>query len=118
MAAGPNGSTASAVDLGWACTPSPWLQRQTSGSTERLELLNNQVSLAFVQLGVFRGRQRINRDPRVENVRALLPLNFNGIHAVARVPQKTLLGKTKGVRAFTELGGERPGSAVSSPLRR
>ena len=114
VATSPNGSTASAMytDLGRACTSSAWLQqRQTSGSTESLELLlGNEVSLAFVQLDVLKARQQIDKDPRVNRVRALLPLNFDEIHVLARVPQKTFLGKTKGVRAFSELGGKRVGA--------
>lgn len=114
VATSQNGSTAAAMftDLGWVCTSSSWLQqRQTSGSTESLELLlGNQVSLAFVQLDVLKARQQIDRDPRVDRIRALLPLNFDEIHLLARVPQKTLLGKVKGVRAFSELGGKRVGA--------
>lgn len=118
VATSPQGSTAADMfrDLGRVCTDASFLrQRQTSGSVENLELLlNNQVSLAFVQLDVLKAREQIDQDARVQNLRQLLPLNFDEIHLIARpaVVKKNLLGKetVSGVRRFTELGGKRLGA--------
>lgn len=114
VATSPNGSTAAAMysDLGRVCSSSSWLQqRQTSGSTESLQLLlDNQVSLAFVQLDVLKARDQIDQDPRAKNIRALLALNGDEIHVIARVPQKGLFGKVKGVRLFTDLESKRVGA--------
>ncbi|MBZ9711723.1 TAXI family TRAP transporter solute-binding subunit [Deinococcus multiflagellatus] len=118
VATSPKGSTAADMfrDLGQVCTGTSFLrQRQTSGSVENLELLlNNQVSLAFVQLDVLKARDQIDQDPRVRALKTLLPLNFDEVHLIARpaVTTTNLLGRTsvRGIQAFSDLQGRKLGA--------
>lgn len=103
-------------NVGLLCTQSAYLkERGTSGSLENIDLLlNNEVSLAFVQSDVLKARQQIDQDPRVENIRALLPLHREEVHLFARpaVVKKNILGKTSvtGVQNFADLKGKRVGA--------
>ncbi|SMB96031.1 TAXI family TRAP transporter solute-binding subunit [Deinococcus hopiensis] len=103
-------------NIGAVCTQSAYLrERGTSGSLENIDLLlDNQVSLAFVQSDVLKARQQIDKDPRVENIRALLPLHSEELHLFARPPvvKKNILGKTTvtGVQNFADLKGKRVGA--------
>ncbi|WP_221088629.1 TAXI family TRAP transporter solute-binding subunit [Deinococcus aquaedulcis] len=117
VATSPKGSTAADMfrDLGQVCTGASFLrQRQTSGSVENLELLlNNQVSLAFVQLDVLKARDQIDQDPRVRALKTLLPLNFDEVHLIARPAVTTnLLGRTsvRGIQVFSNLQGRKLGA--------
>lgn len=118
VATSPKGSTASDMfrDIGRVCTNASFLrQRQTSGSVENLTLLlNNRVSLAFVQLDVLKARDQIDKDPRAKELKQLLPLNFDEIHLIARRPQqkKNIFGKvtTVGVARFSDLKGKKLGT--------
>lgn len=106
VATSPKGSTNSDMfrDLGRVCTNASWLlQKQTSGSVESTEkLLNNKVSLAFVQLDSLKARQRIDKDERTKNIRVLLPLNFDEIHVLVNTSSK--------IRNFSDLTGKRIGT--------
>ncbi|GAA5514239.1 hypothetical protein Dcar01_02994 [Deinococcus carri] len=103
-------------NVGQLCTQSAYLrERGTSGSLENIDLLlNNEVSLAFVQSDVLKARQQIDKDPRVEGIRALLPLHHEEIHLFARpaVVKKNILGKTTvtGVQNFADLKGKKVGA--------
>ncbi|MBZ9752310.1 TRAP transporter substrate-binding protein [Deinococcus sp. HMF7604] len=118
VATSPKGSTAADMfrDLGQVSIGASFLrQRQTSGSVENLDLLlNNQVSLAFVQLDVLKARDQIDHDERVRALKTLLPLNFDEIHLLARpaVEKTNLLGKTtvSGVQKFSDLRGRKLGA--------
>ncbi|WP_309573172.1 TAXI family TRAP transporter solute-binding subunit [Deinococcus sp.] len=118
VATSPKGSTASDMfgDIGKVCTNASFLrQRQTSGSEESLDLLmNNRVSLAFVQLDVLKARDQIDHDPRTKELRTLLPLNFDEIHLLTRQPvmKKNVFGKTTvtGITKFSDLKGKKLGS--------
>lgn len=118
VATGSSAGTYSAMfkNVGTVCTQSAYLrERGTSGSLENIDLLlDNQVSLAFVQSDVLKARQQIDKDPRVENIRTLLPLHTEELHLFARPPvvKKSILGKTTvtGVRSFADLRGKRVGA--------
>ncbi|THF88501.1 transporter substrate-binding domain-containing protein [Deinococcus sp. KSM4-11] len=118
VATSPKGSTASDMfgDIGKVCTNASFLrQRQTSGSVESLELLlDNQVSLAFVQLDVLKARDQIDHDPRAGELKTLLPLNFDEIHLITKQPvvKKNIFGKTTitGITKFSDLKGKKLGS--------
>ncbi|WP_034359604.1 TAXI family TRAP transporter solute-binding subunit [Deinococcus phoenicis] len=103
-------------NIGQVCTQSAYLrERGTSGSLENIDLLlNNEVSLAFVQSDVLKARQQIDKDPRVENIRTLLPLHHEELHLFARPPtvKKNILGKATvtGVQSFADLKGKRVGA--------
>ncbi len=113
VATSPAGSTTAEMfkDLGKVCTSAAWLrQKQTSGSIENLELLlNNQVSMAFIQLDVLKARDQIDHDPRTKELKTLLPLNYDEIHLIAKHPTKGMFGKVNGVTAFSGLSGKRLG---------
>lgn len=100
-------------NVGVQCTQSAYLkERGTSGSLENIDLLlSNQVSLAFVQSDVLKAKQQIDQDPRVENIRALLPLHAEEVHLFAKpaVVKKNIFGKTTttGVTTFADLKGKR-----------
>ena len=100
-------------NIGRVCTQSAYLrERGSAGSLENIDLLlNNEVSLAFVQSDVLKARQQIDKDPRVENIRALLPLHTEEVHLFALPPvvKKSMLGKvtTTGVTNFASLKGKR-----------
>lgn len=106
VATSPKGSTNSDMfrDLGRVCTNASWLlQKQTSGSVESTEkLLNNKVSLAFVQLDSLKARQSIDKDERTKNIRVLLPLNFDEIHILVNPSSK--------IRNFSDLTGKKIGT--------
>lgn len=117
VATGSKTGTYSAMfkNIGQVCTQSAYLrERGTSGSLENIDLLlSNEVSLAFVQSDVLKAKEQIEaeKDPRVANVKALLPLYNEEIHVFARPPvrKKSVLGKvtTVGITSFTELKGKR-----------
>ncbi|UBV42410.1 ABC transporter substrate-binding protein [Deinococcus taeanensis] len=100
-------------NIGRVCAQSAYLkERGTSGSLENIDLLlNNEVSLAFVQSDVLKAKEQIDGDARVQNIKALLPLHTEEIHLFARPPvvKKSILGKTTttGVSTFGDLKGRR-----------
>lgn len=100
-------------NIGRVCTQSAYLrERGSSGSLENIDLLlNNEVSLAFVQSDVLKARQQIDKDPRVDGIKALLPLNREELHLFALPPvvSKNILGQTKtqGVAKFDDLKGKK-----------
>ncbi|GAA5501246.1 hypothetical protein Dxin01_00978 [Deinococcus xinjiangensis] len=100
-------------NIGKVCTQSAYLkERGTSGSLENIDLLlSNQVSLAFVQSDVLKAKQQIDQDPRVENIKALLPLHNEEVHLFSKLPvvKKNIFGKetTTGVTSFNDLKGKR-----------
>ena len=100
-------------NVGKVCTQSAYLkERGTSGSLENIDLLlSNQVSLAFVQSDVLKAKQQIDKDPRADNIKALLPLHSEEVHLFARPPvvNKNVLGKvsTTGVASFADLKNKR-----------
>ncbi|MDV6373003.1 TAXI family TRAP transporter solute-binding subunit [Deinococcus arenicola] len=100
-------------NIGLICAQSAYLkERGTGGSLDNIDLLmTNQVSLAFVQSDVLKARQQIDQDPRMANIKALLPLYNEEIHVFAKPPvtSKSILGKVtvKGVQAFTDLKDKR-----------
>lgn len=100
-------------NIGKVCTQSAYLkERGTSGSLENIDLLlNNEVSLAFVQSDVLKAKQQIDQDPRVENIKALLPLHNEEVHLFAPPPviKKNIFGKTTttGVATFNDLNGKK-----------
>lgn len=114
VATGSKGGTYATMykNLGDICTSASWLrERQTSGSVENVDLLlNNQVSLAFVQLDVLKARQQIDGDPRAEEIRTLLPLHQEEIHLIAKKPTKNFLGRVSGVTKFSDLAGKKLGA--------
>ncbi|CAM3659621.1 hypothetical protein DESA109040_19025 [Deinococcus saxicola] len=93
-------------NIGQVCTQSADLkERGTGGSLDNINLLmDNEVSLAFVQSDVLKAREQIDHDPRMANIKALLPLYDEEIHLFARPPvaSKSFLGKTTvtGVQTF------------------
>lgn len=106
VATSPKGSTNSDMfrDLGKVCKKASFLlQKQTSGSVESTEkLLNNEVSLAFVQLDVLKARRDIYKDERTNKVRILLPLNFDEIHLLVKPKSK--------IDKFSDLNGKKIGT--------
>ncbi|MFC4424700.1 TAXI family TRAP transporter solute-binding subunit [Deinococcus navajonensis] len=100
-------------NIGQVCAQSAYLkERGSTGSLENIDLLlGNEVSLAFVQSDVLKAKQQIDQDPRVENIRALLPLHSEEVHLFARpvVVKKNMLGKVtrSGVGTFADLKGKR-----------
>ncbi len=118
VATSPKGSTASDMfrDIGRVCTNASFLrQRQGTGSVENLELLlSNQVALAFVQLDVLKARDQVEHDPRVAEIKQLLPLNFDEIHLIARqaVAKKNIFGKVTvtGITKWSDLKAKKLGS--------
>lgn len=103
-------------NIGLVCTQNAYLrERGTSGSLENIDLLlSNEVSLAFVQSDVLKARQQIDKDPRVENIKALLPLHREELHLFARPPvvKKNILGRTTttGIQTFADLKDRRVGA--------
>ncbi|WP_019010460.1 TAXI family TRAP transporter solute-binding subunit [Deinococcus aquatilis] len=103
-------------NVGLVCTQSAYLrERGTSGSLENIDLLlNNEVSLAFVQSDVLKARQQIDQDPRVEGIRTLLPLHREEIHLLAKPPtsSKNIFGRVTvtGIQTFADLKGKRVGA--------
>ena len=91
VATGSKTGTYSALfkDLGRVCTGSAYLrERGTTGSLENIDLLlGNQVSLAFVQSDVLKAREQIDKDPRVANIKALLPLYREELHLLTLKPK-------------------------------
>ncbi|AFD23939.1 TAXI family TRAP transporter solute-binding subunit [Deinococcus gobiensis] len=100
-------------NIGRVCTQSAYLrERGSSGSLENIDLLlNNEVSLAFVQSDVLKARQQIDKDPRVDGIKALLPLHREELHlfALPSVVSRNILGQTKtqGVAKFEDLKGKK-----------
>lgn len=100
-------------NIGRICAQNAYLkERGTGGSLDNIDLLmNNEVSLAFVQSDVLKAREQIDQDPRVANIKALLPLYNEEVHLFAKPPvtSKSFLGKTTvtGVQAFGDLKGKR-----------
>lgn len=116
VATSPKGSTASAMfhDLGVACKNTAYLlQKQGSGSVENLDaLLSNQVGMAFIQLDVLKAREQIDREPKMKEIKQLLPMNFDELHLISTPVQvnKNVFGKItsqRGVKSWSELAGKR-----------
>ncbi|SEJ58293.1 hypothetical protein SAMN04488058_11137 [Deinococcus reticulitermitis] len=115
VATGSKTGTYSAMfrNIGQVCTQSAYLrERGTTGSLENIDLLlNNEVSLAFVQSDVLKARDQIDKDPRVKNIKALLPLYDEEIHlfALPATVSKDFLGRRKvtGVAQFADLKGKK-----------
>ena len=114
VATGAAGTTSADMykNLGQVCTGASFLrERHTSGSVENVDLLlDNQVSMAFVQLDVLKARDQIDNDPRAKEIRTLLGLNQDEIHLIAKTPTKGLFGRVNGVTKFSELGGKKLGA--------
>ncbi|OLV18332.1 TAXI family TRAP transporter solute-binding subunit [Deinococcus marmoris] len=100
-------------NIGQVCAQSAYLkERGTGGSLDNIDLLmNNEVSLAFVQSDVLKAREQIDQDPRMASIKALLPLYDEEIHLFAKPPvtSKSFLGKTTvtGVQTFGDLKNKR-----------
>ena len=100
-------------NLGLVCTQSAYLREVgTSGSLENIDLvLDNKVSLAFIQSDVLKAREQIDKDPRVESIKALLPLYNEEIHLFAKPPvtKKSIFGKISiiGITKFADLKNKR-----------
>lgn len=84
-------------DMGQVCPGASYLkERKTGGSLDNIELLlGNEVSLAFVQSDVLIAKQKINKDIRVNEIKALLPLYNEEIHVIAL--------KSSGLKTFADL---------------
>lgn len=84
-------------DMGQVCPSVSYLkERKTNGSIDNIELLlNNEVSLAFMQSDVLLAKQKINKDTRVNDIKALLPLYKEEIHVIAL--------KSSGLKSINDL---------------
>lgn len=99
-------------NIGKVCTQSAYLkERGTGGSLDNIDLLlGNEVSLAFVQSDVLKAKEQIDKDERVQNIKALLALHNEEVHLFARPPvqKKNIFGKVSlsGVTTFADLKGK------------
>ncbi len=106
-------------DMGKVCANSAYLrERGTAGTGENIELLlGNQVSLAFLQVDALEAKRKIEQDPRVDQIKTLIPLYPEEIHIIVRsdLSQKTggFLGfftKKTPITKFSQLAGKNIGA--------
>lgn len=105
VATGSQGGTYSSMfsDLGKVCTSASWLkEKKTTGSIDNIDLLlTNQVSMAFVQLDVLKAKQQIDKDPRVEEIKVLIPMSTEEVHVFVKNDSK--------IASFEKLGPYKTG---------
>jgi hypothetical protein len=99
-------------DMGQVCTQASYLlERGTSGTLENIELLlSNQVSMAFLQVDALEAKKQIDQDPRVDQIKALIPLYPEEVHIIVRADLANVVGnflskKKVPVTKFSELKG-------------
>ena len=104
-------------DMGKICTQASYLlERGTSGTLENIELLlSNQVSMAFLQVDALEAKKQIDQDPRVDQIKALIPLYPEEIHVIVRADLANITGnfltrKKVLVTKVSELKGKNVGA--------
>jgi hypothetical protein len=104
-------------DMGKICTQASYLlERGTSGTLENIELLlSNQVSMAFLQVDALEAKKQIDQDPRVDQIKALIPLYPEEVHIIVRADLANVTGnfltkKKVPVSKISELKGKTVGA--------
>jgi len=110
-------------DMGKFCTSNAWLlERGTTGSLENIDLLlNNSVSMAFLQSDALEAKKQVDKDNRVDDIRQLIPLYREEVHIISLANLSITSGnafnrRTTPVTSFSQLSGMTVGAWGGSTL--